>query len=351
MLFCEPLPNLCKTQLYPYYRAPTFDFKLHLVGDQFKAKLLQQEYDQGLRNYRSFGDVLCLFLHTTTTVTEELSPKAYLHLLSICDVQDGFQILRDLVFSLSPQLSGDYYDYRVDIAHLSIQPGEHLSKFYQRTIQLSTEITLANIPNGGMAELALQFLTLLRTTECPTLIGILTPYWKAINNHRRDPKHLTKPLPWTFKEVYDDLINSNITVLSKNKARDETLLTDPIVAKGSSTVGIHHTKGGRHFLTIRQTNNTRPSSGDQTIGALSQQKAPCKLCLNKHPNPWHSENNCPYKHLTHIIPKDVRERVMQHNALHGAENKAYSKNQDTPSDTKKPPLAAVHSAIIALLRS
>ncbi len=178
-----------------------------------------------------------------------------------------------------------------------------------------------------MAELALQFLTLLHTTECPTLIGILTPYWKAINNHRRDPKHLTKPLPWTFKEVYDDLINSNITVLSKNKALDETLLTDPIVAKGSSTVGIHHTKGGRHFLTIRQMNNTRPSSGDQTIGALSQQKAPCKLCLNKHPNPWHSENNCPYKHLTHIIPKDVRERVMQHNALHGAEKKAYSKNQ------------------------
>jgi hypothetical protein len=198
-----------------------------------------------------------------------------------------------------------------------------------------------------MAELALRFLTLLRTTECPTLIGILTPYWKAINNHRRDPKHLTKPLPWTFKEVYDDLINSNITILYKNKALDETLLTDPIVAKGLSTVGIHHTKGGRRFLTVKQTNNTRPSSGDQTIGALSQQKAPCKLCLNKHPNPWHSENNCPYKHPTHIIPKDVWERVMQHNALHGAENKAYSKNQDTPSDTKKPPLAAVHSAIIA----
>jgi hypothetical protein len=203
MLFCEPLPNLCKTQLYPYYRAPTFDFKLHLVGDQFKAKLLQQEYDQGLRNYRSFGDVLCLFLHTTTTVTEELSPKAYLHLLSICDVQDGFQILRDLVFSLSPQLSGDYYDYRVDIAHLSIQPGEHLSKFYQRTIQLSTEITLANIPNGGMAELALQFLTLLRTTECPTLTGILTPYWKAINNHRREmqlyPYYRDLPPTFDFK--------------------------------------------------------------------------------------------------------------------------------------------------------
>ncbi len=114
-----------------------------------------------------------------------------------------------------------------------------------------------------------------------------------------------------------------------------------------STVGIHHTKGGRRFLTVKQTNKTRPSSGNQTIGALSQQKTPCNLCLNKHPNPWHSENNCPYKHPTHIILKDVRERVMQHNALHGAKNKAYSKNQDTPSDTKKPPLATVHSAITA----
>jgi len=36
---------------------------------------------------------------------------------------------------------------------------------------------------------------------------------------------------------------------------------------------------------------------------------------------------------------------MQHNALHGAENRNYSKNQDTPDATKTPPIATGHSAI------
>ena len=75
----------------------------------------------------------------------------------MCDLRDGFQILQELVFSLSLQLSGDYYDFRIDIGNITIQPGEHLSKFYQRVIQLSTEITLANIPNGGLTELALRY--------------------------------------------------------------------------------------------------------------------------------------------------------------------------------------------------
>ncbi len=155
--------NLCKTQAYPYYRdlCPTFDFKLHLVCDPKNFRCSQHEFDQGLHNYRSFGDVLRIFLHTNPTITEDNSPKAYLRLLSMCDLRDGFQILQELVFSLSPQLSGDYYDFRIDIGNITIQPGEHLSKFYQRVIQLSTEITLANIPNGGLTELAIRYLTLL----------------------------------------------------------------------------------------------------------------------------------------------------------------------------------------------
>ncbi len=337
--------NLCKTQAYPYYRdlRPTFDFKLHLVCDPKNFRCSQHEFDQGLHNYRSFGDVLRIFLHTNPTITEDNSPKAYLRLLSMCDLRDGFQILQELVFSLSPQLSGDYYDFRIDIGNITIQPGEHLSKFYQRVIQLSTEITLANIPNGGLTELAIRYLTFLRSTNCPIIIGILTPYWKTITSHRRDPKHLTKPLPWTFKGVYDDLMRSDISIIPITTQSSTPLPTDPIVARGSSTISIHHTKGGRRFLAVgNNSTNNKPKLRDTST---NHQKPPCKLCLNKHTNPWHSEDNCPYKHPTHIIPKDIRERVMQHNALHGAENRNYSKNQDTPDATKTPPIATGHSAV------
>jgi len=63
-----------------------------------------------------------------------------------------------------------------------------------------------------------------------------------------------------------------------------------------------------------------------------------------HANPWHATENCPYKHPTHILSKDIRERVMQHNALHGVENKNYSKSQDLPGSTSKPRQATGNSA-------
>jgi hypothetical protein len=43
-------------------------------------------------------------------------------------------------------------------------------------------------------------------------------------------------------------------------------------------------------------------------------------------NPWHPTENCPYKHPTQILPVDVCKRVMQHNALHGAEKKDCTKD-------------------------
>jgi hypothetical protein len=44
-----------------------------------------------------------------------------------------------------------------------------MSKFYQRMIKLSTEITLSNICNGNMALLGYHFLFLLHLLQCPTV--------------------------------------------------------------------------------------------------------------------------------------------------------------------------------------
>jgi len=155
--------NLCHLQIYPYYRdlQPTFDFHKHLVGDKDTMQLSSTDYNQAKRDYCTFGDALRIFLHAGSTISESTCPQAYLRLLSLCDTRDGFSIFRELIFTLSPQLSGDYHDFRPDITRISIHPGEHLSKFYQRIIELSTKIKLAHIKNGSMVELALHFLTLL----------------------------------------------------------------------------------------------------------------------------------------------------------------------------------------------
>ena len=116
----------------------------------------------------------------------------------------------------------------------------------------------------------------------------------------------------------------------------------------SSTISIHHTKGGRRFLAVgNNSTNNKPKLRDTST---NHQMPPCKLCLNKHTNPWHSEDDCPNKHPTQIIPKHIRERVMQHNALHGAENRNYSKNQDTPDATEHLLLQPVIVQLLLLLK-
>jgi hypothetical protein len=64
----------------------------------------------------------------------------------------------------------------------------------------------------------------------------------------------------------------------------------------------------------------------------------CKLCNNDHPNPWHTEDNCPFKDPTHILCKITRENVMQHNSVYGAINKSFTKLQDKISPTQRLPL-------------
>jgi hypothetical protein len=290
----------------------------------------------------------------------------YLQFLSFYETHAGFALLRDLIFHRSPQLNGSYRDFRADITNLIIVPGEHLSKFYQRTLQLHTEISLANIPNGSSTDLCYRFLELLRNTGCSTIQGLTLPYWQKITTHRRNPNHLTAPLPWSFKEVYNTLESSNINNLpgssSSSLPSPDPGLLSPIAAFGSSShrnkpttynnksnnnnhqssnnnntsksstnnnnFGIHRTRDGRKFIT---TSNL-PTIGSSHIA--------CALCFNKHVNPWHQTENCPYKHPTHIIDKETHERIMQHNAIYGTEKKDFTKNQDLPHSGPHPPRTA-----------
>jgi hypothetical protein len=98
-------------------------------------------------------------------------------------------------------------------------------------------------------------------------------------------------------------------------------------SSSTTTIGIHRTKDGCKFI-----------SHNNILTAAHHPY--CLLCNNKHANPWHPTENCPYKHPTQSLPIDVCKRVMQHNALHGAEKKDYTKDQYLPNSKPSPPQAA-----------
>jgi hypothetical protein len=107
--------------------------------------------------------------------------------------------------------------------------------------------------------------------------------------HCQDPNHFTKTLPWTFKDVYDDLVSFVVQLLQFSIDMNSTTPI-PFAARGvvqnpsrntstkpsnntsslqSPTIGIRHTRDGHKFISH---NNM-----------LSAARRPtCLLCSNKH---------------------------------------------------------------------
>jgi hypothetical protein len=283
---------------------------------------------------------------------------------------------------------------------LTISHGEHISEFYSRAQELAREIDIANLPDGNSANLLYQFLLQLRRTADPTILGITNTYWSQITIFRRNPSHFTAvKLPWELHDLFSELEASDISILSLPGMSDtngrssnfaiedysNNNITPPIPApfaaysgapsrmfvdNNNSTPAIPDSYNNNNIQSMlvpiaayggshpRYNNNTNNNNNSKHAGSHHKEvsvhhtrdgrryisdnssKIACNLCFNKHPNPWHTANNCPFKHPTHIIEKAVRERVMQHNALHGAENQDYSKNQDSPSKPHAPPTSA-----------
>jgi hypothetical protein len=318
----------------------TFDFKGKLCGLPPYPPLPSPENIQALANYKSFGNSLRLFLLKSTTIPATTCPETALQLLSLRKDSDGFNILQNLVFLHSPQLQGKFKDFCSLIGALHIIPGEHIREFYSRTEILSQEIELAQLEDGSNAALSERFLSLLRNTNDPLIIGETSHAWKAIQSFRRDPKHLRKPLPWTYNDILRDLELASVTTLASSLPTSSTTdLIDAHVAFGSQTQRPLRTRqaNSRHNTpAIPTTSNGRHLISSPTSSSLIIQPH-CKLCNNGHPNPWHTEANCPFKDPTHILCKTTRENVMQHNSLYGAINKNFSKSQDTSSTTQRVP--------------
>ena len=156
--------------------------------------------------------------------------------------KDGFRILHDLDFKLSPRLKGIYIDFKAPIATLIIINDEHVSEFYSRAQELAREIDIANLPDGNSAALLHQFLVQLRRTIDPTLLGITNIYWTKIAPFCRNLSHLTAvKLPGELHDLYSDLEASDMSILSLPGLSDMPARSSNFAIENYSTNNISQT--------------------------------------------------------------------------------------------------------------
>ena len=73
----------------------------------------------------------------------------------------GFQMLFDLITSMSPQLGGKYRDLQQYIDTLLTSEGEPVLEFYLRALNMSQEIQTQKDKTGKNSRLTRRFVTLL----------------------------------------------------------------------------------------------------------------------------------------------------------------------------------------------
>ena len=122
--------------------------------------------------------------------------------MTIC----GFQILFDLITSMSPQLGGKYRDLQQYVDTLVVSEGEPVLEFYLRALKMSQEIQTQKDKTGQNNRLTRRFVTLLfqirSFTECTReVMTELTRLFRLPDNH-------FKELPYDLQMIYkNDIID------------------------------------------------------------------------------------------------------------------------------------------------
>jgi len=337
-----------KSNLLPTYRnlSPTFCFKDHLCSSQINPTLLPADLHQAKLNYKTFGTGIRQFIINPKTVPQTTAPESYLQLISLKHEQDGFLLLQNFIFLRSPQLEGKFIDYRKQIIELSSTPNEPLRSFYSRAMHLYNELILANIKDGSITVLIERFLHILRSTGFQFIIAETSFAWKTIQEHRRNPKHVTTPPALTLNSILRDLETAGITNIPAPITTHMTT-PDPIICSADTQpllftepVVAYTNENNRPQYNINmsraQQNTNQLKHNPSITNPIKQNQPKCRLCNNQHPNPWHTTDSCPFKDPTYIQNKLIRENVMQHNTLFGCINKNYTKDMDTSNNNTKP---------------
>ena len=110
-------------------------------------------FQEAMDTYNIFSHALQLHLIKPTTIDSTVAPNANEKLIKYYNDDDGFRILQELIFILSPQLFGPTEDFSTSILLIKIQPNMSLSTLYDKCIRLSKRIELQQDSSGALIRL------------------------------------------------------------------------------------------------------------------------------------------------------------------------------------------------------
>ena len=198
------------THLLPRYehlsRITVFDPEDHLLPSPTHPDRADCE-----SAYKIMSRVLKRHLDTPSTISSDLAPCAAIE-LDLIDLDpssaDGFYVLKELIFKLSPQLDGKVEDQVTKYFSLTITTDSTITSFYKHALQLYREFTLQNDDTGAVMKLCERFISQLLLV--PSLDCIIQPVQRDLMKHIKKNGYVSRPFTIRFfQTIYDEIILTN----------------------------------------------------------------------------------------------------------------------------------------------
>lgn len=368
-------------KIYPMYKDLTKDdenegkFKSYILPNS-----LHPSFNQGDSKYNMFSSSLFTFItqrsifEENTENIEEISLQLQT-LLTECN-NNGFLLLRKLIFSFSPQLGGKGQGPKEIINAIDPSSFSSLHDFTLYLVSQTRQLTLlkARVEHHNSIK-SIYLTTLYNYSDLRVPLGSFYQEWLR---HERlaYEKREEDPLKFTITDINDILRLHKID--TTNFCLDgscDKILPTPVINKfqgnnnrynrsynnynnnynnqyqrnnnnyrSRNTRGNKYTYNNGNSYNRQQKSNTCNCCGftKEEIEALKSSQ-PCKCCgktlrelvtllKDQHDG---SAKNCILRHPLFVHDKDVRERILQYNILHGEKPEGFKRSIDTNTGQPK----------------
>ena len=308
-----------------------YDSKTILVPASTDAR-----YQSCEQAYNHFARTLHSKMTDSSTINKDQSPRAYNELQANRVNNTGFELLCNIIFSLSPHLGGMSTPSETLVSSLQIINGENYSDFHCRATIIHNEILLQQNKTGQTNELIGKYIYLLYNLKDPIFHNTLHSTYTSWKKFKLKYDNHLMIFNYTLQSIYN-----NLTIMEAPTklltTQEQNIQSQSIIASTeipNPIVNTSRVNSTQHDTRYPGRQGTSYQRGQQHRGYIKPISLQCTACgLNNYDiikgiNKIHSckAQECPFRGPPYMPIKDTHEQLIQFGLKNNSRPPKYDNN-------------------------
>ena len=359
--------TLGSAALLPLYQDLYKSHKTDLCQKNLLPPPEKSFYPEALSSYMIFARTLHIHLLQDDTFNKSLAPRAY-NIFSVYKLQggkdkDGFVLLTEIIYRVSPQLDGPIIDLSTMILSFTLTSGTTYLSFHQDALGKLYEISLHRDQTGAFMRFIERYVTLLRMIT--SLDVSMVPIQQKLRRHIRKNGYTKHPHDEEYiQKIYEELTDDSMCippVLEPDPTRiqNQEVVTTPSTIVAAITNNVHAARLTKSSVNTNEATRVTRHNSKQNRPYSPASTTKCLGCgmsnaeIHRALKHLHTgdPDTCPFRDPSFNNSKIMREYILQYNLKHGSKAKKSSNNvtfqKNLPSS---PNLPTVNSTLTSILK-